>query len=335
MKTNKIADRIPEVSLEPIERMARGHEISQILFTAIEYDIFTLLTEPKTAVQISKEIRTDLHLTEKFLNALVALQLLLKINDRYANTKISETFLVKESPFYQGNLLKLMANGYNTWSKLGNMLRGIGVQESEEKFEYIDKVFIFGHAEGAISGSLQKTVRTVAALSEFKNAKRLLDLGGGHGLYAIAFGQLNPSLDIFVFDLPHVTEITRNFIEQYGMKDRIKVIAGDFTKDDIRNGYDIIFASDVPIFGILKKIHSALNEGGVLIYRRWILNDDGTAPLVSVLFDLMLSIRRSDHHVCTLGEYIDWLGKANLSITRVIDIFTPSDPTKIIVAKKV
>lgn len=93
-------------------------------------------------------------------------------------------------------------------------------------------------------GDLQRSVSAIASLSQFKNAKKLLDLGGGHGLYAIAFAQLNPNLDVSIFDLPHVAEITRDFIKRYRMKDRIKVIAGDFTKDDIGNGYDIIFASD-------------------------------------------------------------------------------------------
>jgi SAM-dependent methyltransferase len=335
MKVERIGIALPEIGSEHLNRMARGYQISQILFTAIEYDVFTLLSEPKTATHISTEIKTDPKLTEKFLNALVALRLLSKSGDKYAITTLARTFLVKDSPFYQGNLLKLTARGYYDWSKLGQALKSGSIQkEQEKKFEHINKVFTLGHAEGAMRGDLLRAISAIVSLPEFKNAKRLLDLGGGHGLYAIAFAQINPNLNISIFDLPHVIEITKEFIKKYRMENKIKVIAGDFTKDELGNDYDIIFVSDVTIFDVLKKIYHALKEDGVLIYRRWTLNDDGTAPLTSVLFDLMLSIYGSEHRVCTLSEYISSIEKAGFSIVWVIDISTSLDPAKIIVAKK-
>lgn len=326
---------LPGISSEPLDRMARGYEISQILFTAIEYDIFSLLKEPKTAKQVSEEIGTDPWLTEKFLDSLTALELLLKIHSHYANTKLAEIFLVKESAFYQGNLLRLRAKSCEDWSKLGQALRHGGIQRGgKEKAKIYDKDFALAHAEGAIHGDLHRAVSAIALLPEFKNATKLLDLGGGHGLYAIAFAQLNLNLDAFVFDLPRVTEIAKEFIKQYGMQQRVRVIPGDFTKDDLGNGYDIVFASDVTMSGILGNIYNALKDDGVLIYRRWTLNEDKTGPLTSVLFDLMLSIMRSEHGVYTLREYIDSLERAGFSVTRILDISKPSDPTKIIVAKK-
>ena len=331
----EMLDAVPEVSSEPLGTMASGYQISQILFTAVEYDIFTLLKEPRTGQQISVEIKTDPYLTEKFLNALVALQLLSKMDDRYSNTELAATFLVKGEPFYQGNLLRLMARGYDHWSHMGQALKDRGIQKTpQEKHEYIDRIFTLGHAEGAMCGALQRAVSAVAALPEFKKARKLLDLGGGHGLYAIAFAQLNPELDIAVFDLPHVIEITRNYLGQYGMQERVRVIAGDFTQDDLGNGYDIIFASDVTLFGALERIYDALKDDGILIYRRWTLDDNGASPLTSALFELMLSLTRSEHHVYRLAEYIKFLEQAGFSIAHVMDVSTPSDPTKIMIARK-
>jgi len=145
---------------------------------------------------------------------------------------------------------------------------------------------------------------------------------------------LKPELEVVLFDLPQVTEISKEYLEQYGMSNKIKFIAGDFTEDDIGNGYDIVFVSDVTISGILKKVYDALNENGVLIYRRWTINDDRTSPLTSVLFDFMLAMMRSEHRVYTLGEYIHLLEDTGFSITQILDISSPQDPTKIIVAKK-
>lgn len=331
---DKIIYRMPEVDFGFIDEIAKGNEKANILFTAVDYGIFDLLTQPKTADQVSEEIKTDPYLTEKFLNTLVALNLLHKIENRYLNTKLAETFLVKKSPFYQGTLFEMKRRGLTDWQRISETLKNGGIQTGTGNKSVIGRTFIIGHAEIAITGALQRAVDIISTLPEFENAKKILDLGGGHGLYSIAFHQLKSDLEVVLFDLPHVTEIAKEYLEQYGMSNKIKFIAGDFTEDDIGNGYDIVFVSDVTISGILKKVYDALNENGVLIYRRWTINDDRTSPLTSVLFDFMLAMMRSEHRVYTLGEYIHLLNAAGFSITRILDISSPQDPTKIIIAKK-
>ncbi|MGB2842750.1 MAG: methyltransferase [Halobacteriota archaeon] len=326
--------RIPEVDFGLIGEIAKGNEKANILFAAVDSGIFELLTQPKTADNVSEEIKTDSRLTEKFLNALVALNFIHKIENQYSNTKLAETFLVRKSPFYQGTLFEMKKRGLTDWQRISDALKNGGVKTGTENKSIIDRTFIVGHAEMAITGVMQKAVDVISALPEFKRAKKLLDLGGGHGLYSIALHQLKPDLEVVLFDLPHVTEIAKEYLEQHGMQGKIKFIAGDFTGDDIGNGYDIVFASDVTISGILKKVYDALNENGVLIYRRWTINDDRTSPLTSVLFDFMLAMMRSEHRVYTLGEYIHLLEAAGFSIAQILDISSPQDPTKIIIAKK-
>lgn len=329
-----IIDRVPEVHSKYLNELSRGYDEAQILFTAVEYDIFSLLEEQKSAEEISREIKTDLKLTEKFLNVLTALNLLHKTGNRYSNTKLTETFLVERSTFYQGNLLRMKMRRSSDWINIKEALKSGGMKIEKDAEDYIDRIFIVGHAEAAICGPIQRAVHMVSTLSEFKNAKRLLDLGGGHGLYAIAFTQLNPNLETILFDLPHVTEMAGEYFRQYDMQDKIKIIAGNFTNDDIGNEYDIVFASDVTIDEILGKVHNALSNDGVLVYRRWTLNDDRTSPLTSVLFDFMLAMMRSEHYVHTLSEYIALLKESGFTIARIMDISTQQDPTKIIVAKK-
>jgi hypothetical protein len=48
----------------------------------------------------------------------------------------------------------------------------------------------------------------------------------------------------------------------------------------------------------------------------------------------MLAMMRSEHRVYTLGEYIHLLEDTGFSITQILDISSPQDPTKVIVAKK-
>ena len=337
----KLLDTIPEISSEPLDRVGQGCEALHILFTALDFDLFNLLEEPKTANKISGEIVTNPYLTEKFLNALVALQLLSKHDGRYTNAKLASTFLLKSSPFYQGNLLRLSAKGYDNGSKMSSILKGEIQKENDGRFEDVfNPSFILAMAEGSMRGSLHRTVKEVSTFPEFQRARKLLDLGGGHGLYAITFSQINPNLEAVLFDLPHVTEVAKEFIAKYGMEERVAVIGGSFLEDDIGNGYDIIFVSDVfyrnkdVLMSILKKIHDALNDNGSIVLKHWLLNDDRTAPLVSVLFDLKLSLQGDGHYIYTEKEYIELLQEVGFSSVRVLDISSSSSPSTIITGEK-
>lgn len=337
----KVLDTIPGISSEPLDRIGRDCEALHILFTAFDFDLFHLLEEPKTANQISEEIETNPYLTVKFLNALVALQLLSKHDGRYTNTKLASTFLVKSSPFYQSNLLRLSAKGSDNWSKMSSILKGEIQKEKDGRFEDVfDPSFILAMAEGSMRGSLHRTVKEVSTLPEFQEAGKLLDLGGGHGLYAIAFSQSNQNLEVVLFDLPHVTEVAKEFITKYEMEERIAIIGGNFLEDDVGNGYDIIFASDVfyrkkdVLISILRKIHNALTDNGSIVLKHWLLNDDRTAPLVSVLFDLKLSLRGDGHYIYTEKEYIELLQEVGFSSIRTLDISSSSSPSVIVIGKK-
>ncbi|MHC1597780.1 MAG: methyltransferase [Methermicoccaceae archaeon] len=337
----RLLDMTPEVSSEPLDRMMKNCEAVYVLSAAIDLDIFDVLNQPMSADQLSMVVGTDASLTEKFLNTLVALELLSKHDGTYTNTKLASTFLVKDSPFYQGNLLRLSMRSSSNLSMLTHVLRGEVRDEEEKRLERaFDSSFVLAMAEGAMRGSLHRTVKEVSKLVEFQRARRLLDLGGGHGLYAIAFSQINPKLEAVVFDLPHVVKVAEEFIARYGMKERIMTVGGNFLEDDIGDGYDMVFASDVfyrerdIIIGILRKIRDALRENGSVVLKHWILDDERTAPLVSVFFDLKLSLHVNERHVYTEGEFVEMLQEAGFSSIRTLDISTPSSPSMIIMGRK-
>ena len=338
----RVMDMTPEIGSEPLDRIVKGCEALNILRTAIDFNLFDLLEEPKTAEQVASATGTVATIAEKFLNALCTIDLISKRDGAYVNTKLAATFLVNESPFYQGNMIRLSGNNSLNWSRLCSAMKGDLPEEIGERPEGVfDSGFILAMAEGSMRGSLHQTVKEVSSFPEFTRARTLLDLGGGHGLYAISFAEMNPELDATVFDLPPVTEVTREFIGRYGMNERVSVIGGDFALDDIGHGYDIVFASDVfyrkpdVLSGVFEKIHGALNDGGSVVLKHWVMNDDRTAPPTSVLFDLMLSLRGGDwHHIYTRGEYVKLLECAGFSDLRVLDISSPVSPSVILVGRK-
>ena len=77
-------------------QLSCGYWKSQALFTAVEFDIFTIINQGKlTAKEISQAIRANERATEMLLNALVSLDLLTKLEGYYTNAAMLNCYLIK------------------------------------------------------------------------------------------------------------------------------------------------------------------------------------------------------------------------------------------------
>ena len=63
---------------------------------------------------------------------------------------------------------------------------------------------------------------------DFSPAKKIVDVGGGHGKIISEVLRKNPSMRGVLFDLPHAFEGGKKAIAQAGLADRCEVISGDF-----------------------------------------------------------------------------------------------------------
>jgi predicted transcriptional regulator len=101
-----------------IQDIATGFQKSQLLFTAVKYDVFTQINEGKNTVElIVANSNVNHKALEKLLNALVSINLLNKHAIYYENTPISKKHLVKTSTDYYGFLLH-NADLWNSWGTL-------------------------------------------------------------------------------------------------------------------------------------------------------------------------------------------------------------------------
>ena len=67
----------------------------------------------------------------------------------------------------------------------------------------------------ALLGPVQATVGAV----DLTGRQKMLDVGGGHGLYSIFFTKKYPGLKSWVLDLPGVTGVTLENIKKYRGED--------------------------------------------------------------------------------------------------------------------
>lgn len=78
-----------------------------------------------------------------------------------------------------------------------------------------------------------------------EGATRLLDVGGGHGLYAIELCRNYPALAATVFDDPAALAAAHSEIADADVEDRVDVVGGDYWTDDLGTGYDVAFVFNV------------------------------------------------------------------------------------------
>ena len=73
----------------------------------------------------------------------------------------------------------------------------------------------------ALAGRARNVAPVLASRVDLSSARLLLDVGGGTGIYSIAFLQLNPKLHAVVWDRPEVLKVAREMATAYGVSDRL------------------------------------------------------------------------------------------------------------------
>jgi ubiquinone/menaquinone biosynthesis C-methylase UbiE len=111
----------------------------------------------------------------------------------------------------------------------------------------------------------------VARMIPARNPKRMLDLAGGHGGYAIAMCRRHGDLTVTIAELEGAARIGREIVREQGFEDRIEFLVGDMFETDLGSGYDVAaafeilhhFDEDVNV-ELLTRAHEALREGGTV-----------------------------------------------------------------------
>jgi O-methyltransferase domain len=275
----------PSNPLSFLDNALTGVRQYHAVMAALDLRLFEIFRQPKTGSEGALELGCRPEIVTLMCDGLVTIGLLEKKGERFQDSEITLTCLVKDAPLPQQHAIAFQKKLAGFWADLPRIAKDGPV--TCDRAPMFRDVIIPSMAENCRCGLLQQVAARVAAIPEFSAARRLLDLGGGHGLYSIAFCQKNPALNAIVFDLPPVTGATRDFISSY-RAERVNVLPGDFFKDPIGSGYDIIFSSSNPggkVPELIPKIAEALNPGGLFINKQAI-DDAPFDPWLSLEWNL-------------------------------------------------
>lgn len=296
-----------------IRELVFNYWVSRVVLTANNLRVFDVLEKPLTAKTVAKRLALDPRATELLLNSLVSLKLLRKKGNRFINTSTASKYLVQQSPFYLGDIIRHNEVLWTNWSYLNEVVK-TGKPASRE-FEL--ESFILGMHNLA---RLKKDI--LIKQLDLKGIKRILDLGGGPGTYSMEFAKRGK--DVYLFDRPETLEIARTLIDKDGMGDRITLLEGDFLTDTIGSGYDMVLMSQIlhaygkrDIKSLLKKTWKALNSSGILVIHEFYLDTTLTEPLTGAIFSINMLINTPQGRTYSVQELKGFLRQSGFKVISV------------------
>lgn len=309
----------PRVDTVRLQRVAKAFWESAALMSGVELDLFTAISNGDDTIdKAAAAMGIEPENAERLMTALTAMGLLRRDGDRFANAPDVERFLVRGSSSYAGPWMLFGKPRWDGWGRLTEHLRQrraeqrvLGMYDDSFTVERARQYHAATYSIGM--GAARRFHRQV----DLAGRKRIMDLGGGSGCYCIVAATTYPEISAVVLDLPPVVEVTREFLAENGVADRVTAEACDFTRDPLPHDADVaIMASNLPQYSraiigdVVARVYDALLPGGAFHLIGEMLDDDRRGPLAPALWGLSEAVSGSTGLAHTSGECVGYLRDA-------------------------
>jgi SAM-dependent methyltransferase len=314
-----------EWNLGKLLELSGGYWQTCALHAGVKLDVFTLMgTKACTADDLAKQIGADERALAMLLGALAAMRLLAKNGGSYTAEPAALDFLSKDSDNYVGYIILHHHNLMEGWSRLDKAVTTGAPVRTRASFDDEDKLENF--LMGMFNIAINLAPRIVPDI-DLSGCRRILDVGGGPGTYAIQFCLHNPGLEGAVFDLPTTRPFAEKTIERFGVRDRVEFIDGNYLEDPLPGGFDAAWLSQIlhsedpeGCRTIIEKAVRALEPGGTIMVHEFIMDDAMDGPLHPALFSLNMLIGTPGGRAYSNGQISDMLEAAGVTDVRRLEL---------------
>lgn len=334
------AQEIPLFDPTQIFEQFRGAYGTQLLTAAVaHFDLFGKLESSSHLFLPREQLRQELGLEDRpfqvLITALKAMELLVEDGETIGATPLAAEHLLTGGPFAVTNYIGLAATSPDVLAMVERLRTntpfGLETDENGAAFIYRDgmssameQTELARHFTLSLAGRAKNVAPVLADRFRLHDAKTLLDVGGGSGIYAIAYLARNHHLKAIVMDRPEVLSVAAEFAEEYGVSDRLELLEGDMFADHFPEA-DVILLSnilhdwDVPeCEELVTKCAKRLPTQGRLLIHDVFLNDDHAGPLPIALYSAAL-FTLTQGRAYSAAEFTAWMNNAGLSVTGPIE----------------
>ena len=324
----------PPIHLEAerVNELARNFWYSAILRAAIKLDVFSMLEDEElTHGQVAQNLGASPRYVQAFLDSCVALELLQTNGDKYSNSPLSSSVLVKTKKEYVGDHALHHTNTWASWGRLDEIVRE-GKTLLPYETGFVDAPtywndYMLGQHNRAASGQAYYLVENV----DLRNRRKLLDLGGGAASYSIALCGANPQLKAVVLDQKEPLVIAKTLVEEHNLQNQITLLEGDFFETEAGTDYDVVLISGVVLIKsgeesrkLFRLAYDLLLPGGLVIIQDYMRIDQSAERERLDTFEDMYVLVAFDPGAADRegSEVASWLEDSGFQNTKTIPLPT-------------
>lgn len=310
-------------SPERIQELASAFRASRTLQSAVELGIFTELARgPLDAETLIERLRIHSRGARDFFDALVALKMLDREDNKYSNTRETDYYLDESKTTYIGGYQKFLGvQVYPAWGGLTQALRTGEPQTQTDdffKFEYSDpnrlRMFLMG-----MNGTSMPSSIAVANKFPWKSYRTFIDIGTALGGLPVEVAKVHAHLTGGGFDLPLVTVLFNEYVASFGLSDRLRFYPGNFFTDELPRADVLSMGQILHDWNLeekkmlLRKAYDALPGGGALIVIESLIDDDRRANASGLLASLNMLVVTPGGFDYTGADCIGWMKETGFS----------------------
>lgn len=301
MSRNKLKGANLFLSDEKLQLITGQIFVGQGVLVAYELGLFKLISKTPSSIQ---EIAKKLDLGERAAQAIIACAGALGFVEHrkglYLLSKLGKTYLDEKKPGSYGKVLDLLIK-----------------QNQIMNYESVKKAILLEHALINKGKGLFKSSKDLGTSKDFidslhykafkpaffwpklvdlKENEKFVDIGGGSGIHTIAACLHWSKLAGIVCDRPSVISFTKEYVKNFGLKNRIRLVGLDMWKDPFPKG-DVYFFGDVfhdwskeKCSFLARKSFQSLPENGKIILHEMLFNKKKTGPFLTAAYNLKMMI---------------------------------------------
>jgi predicted O-methyltransferase YrrM len=327
----------PVTDPTPLFELFRGNHATELLVAAVAHlNVFARLAGGAKSFEA---LRGELGLAERAANVLFTALRAMGTIERQPDglltlTPLACAHLLPGGQFYVGDYCGLAAQspGVLAMTERLRTNRPAGANPEENGAAFIfreglesamEKEASARHLTLALSGRAKNVAPLLALNFPLPDARVLLDVGGGTGVYSLALLQANPSLRAIIHDRPEVLKVAAEFVALSGVADRVELHFGDMFTTDLPAADTVLLSNilhdwDVPeCRRLVQRCAAVLPPGGQLLIHDVFLDDDLGGPLPVALYSAAL-FSLTEGRAYSAAEYRGWLTEAGLTPGDVI-----------------
>ncbi|MGO9456291.1 MAG: methyltransferase [Acidimicrobiales bacterium] len=272
-----------------------GMAVARILGVAQRLGIFAALAgEPLDAEALAARLGLATSPTRMALDVLVGERVLARQGDRYVLGPDGRPWLDPSSPTYIGTYIEHTVDYWTWWGEIEGVLRG-GDPIAIHSLSPGDpgwETYIRGQYELA---RLSATA-VAKAIPLRGDHSSVLDLGGGHGLFAASVCRRHQGMRATIIDLPGSVAVGRKIAAEAGFADVVTFVEGDMFAADLGGAHDAVLCCSIlhhfgedQIRSLLTRVRGALRPGGVLAVLD-LFHDEGQPTSSAAIFELFFNL---------------------------------------------